>query len=31
VRVAKGLPTSAPGTTGVAAAIGGGTVSRPSI
>jgi len=30
VRVAKGLPTSAPGTTGVAAAIGGGTVSRPS-
>jgi anhydro-N-acetylmuramic acid kinase len=31
VRVAKGLPTSAPGTTGVAAAIGGGTVSRPSV
>lgn len=30
VRVAKGLPTSAPGTTGVKAAIGGGTVSRPS-
>jgi len=29
VRVAKGLPTSAPGTTGVAAAVGGGTVSRP--
>ncbi len=29
VRVAKGLPTSAPGTTGVAAAIGGGTVSAP--
>ncbi|MCF2903833.1 anhydro-N-acetylmuramic acid kinase [Octadecabacter sp. CECT 8868] len=31
VRVAKGLPTSAPGTTGVAAAVGGGTLSRPSI
>ena len=30
VRVAKGLPTSAPGTTGVAAAVGGGTISRPS-
>ncbi|WP_044043589.1 anhydro-N-acetylmuramic acid kinase [Octadecabacter antarcticus] len=30
VRVAKGLPTSASGTTGVRAAIGGGTVSRPS-
>ncbi|MCF2872837.1 anhydro-N-acetylmuramic acid kinase [Octadecabacter sp. G9-8] len=30
VRVAKGLPTSAPGTTGVKAAIGGGTISRPS-
>ena len=29
VRVAKGLPTSAPGTTGVAAAIGGGNISRP--
>lgn len=29
VRVLKGLPTSAPGTTGVAAAVGGGTVSRP--
>ncbi len=29
VRVAKGLPTSASGTTGVAAAIGGGTLSRP--
>lgn len=29
VRVAKGLPTSAPTTTGVAAAIGGGTVSHP--
>ena len=30
VRVAKGLPTSASGTTGVRAAIGGGTVSRPT-
>ena len=30
VRVAKGLPTSAPGTTGVAAPVGGGTISRPS-
>lgn len=30
VRVAKGLPTSAPGTTGVRAAIGGGQISRPS-
>lgn len=29
VRVAKGLPTSCPGTTGVAAAVGGGTLSRP--
>lgn len=29
VRVARGLPTSAPGTTGVAAAVGGGHVSRP--
>lgn len=29
-RVAKGLPTSAPGTTGVGAAVGGGTVSRPA-
>jgi anhydro-N-acetylmuramic acid kinase len=29
VRVAMGLPTSAPGTTGVAAAVGGGIVSRP--
>ena len=28
-RVALGLPTSAPGTTGVAAAIGGGQISRP--
>ncbi|WP_371169990.1 anhydro-N-acetylmuramic acid kinase [Aliiroseovarius sp. 2305UL8-7] len=31
VRVAKGLPTSAPTTTGVAAAVGGGTVSEPII
>ncbi len=30
VRVAKGLPTSAPGTTGVRAAISGGTLSRPA-
>lgn len=29
VRVAHGLPTSAPGTTGVAAAVGGGQISRP--
>jgi len=29
VRVLNGLPTSAPGTTGVAAAVGGGQVSRP--
>lgn len=29
VRVAKGLPTSAPMTTGVAAAVGGGQISRP--
>ncbi|MBN2629513.1 MAG: anhydro-N-acetylmuramic acid kinase [Rhodobacteraceae bacterium] len=29
VRVLRGLPTSAPGTTGVAAAVGGGRVSRP--
>ena len=28
VRVARGLPTSCPATTGVAAAVGGGTVSR---
>lgn len=28
-RVAYGLPTSAPGTTGVAAAVGGGQISRP--
>jgi anhydro-N-acetylmuramic acid kinase len=29
VRVLRGLPTSFPGTTGVAAAVGGGRVSRP--
>jgi len=29
VRVARGLPTSAPSTTGVPAAIGGGQISRP--
>ena len=29
VRVARGLPTSCPGTTGVAAAVGGGRISRP--
>jgi len=29
VRVAKGLPTSCPGTTGVRALVGGGVVSRP--
>ena len=29
VRVARGLPTSCPSTTGVRAAVGGGTVSRP--
>ncbi len=29
VRVARGLPTSAPGTTGVAGAVGGGQISRP--
>ncbi len=29
VRVARGLPTSCPGTTGVSAAVGGGTVSLP--
>ena len=28
-RVMRGLPTSAPGTTGVAAAVGGGRISRP--
>ena len=30
VRVARGLPTSAPSTTGVGALVGGGVVSRPS-
>ena len=30
VRVARGLPTSAPGTTGVRAPVGGGSLSRPS-
>ena len=30
VRVARGLPTSAPGTTGVSAAVGGGRISRPT-
>ena len=30
VRVARGMPTSCPGTTGVRAAVGGGTVSMPS-
>ena len=30
VRVARGLPTSCPGTTGVRAAVGGGTVSMPT-
>ncbi len=29
VRVLRGLPTSCPGTTGVAAAVGGGEISRP--
>jgi anhydro-N-acetylmuramic acid kinase len=29
VRVARGLPTSSPTTTGVAAAVGGGQISRP--
>jgi len=29
VRVARGLPTSCPGTTGVAAAVGGGIISEP--
>mgnify|MGYP002129891031 CR=1 FL=1 len=29
-RVLRGLPTSAPGTTGVPAAIGGGKISRPT-
>jgi len=31
VRVARGLPTSCPTTTGVAAAIGGGVISRPQV
>lgn len=30
VRVARGMPTTCPGTTGVRAAVGGGTVSLPS-
>ncbi len=30
VRVARGLPTSGPGTTGVSAAVGGGTLSAPA-
>lgn len=30
VRVARGLPTSAPGTTGVATPVGGGQISRPN-
>jgi anhydro-N-acetylmuramic acid kinase len=29
VRVARGMPTSAPGTTGVPAAVGGGRISQP--
>ena len=31
VRVLRGLPTSAPGTTGVAAPVGGGQISRPGL
>lgn len=31
VRVARGLPTSCPGTTGVRAAVGGGVVSAPAV
>ncbi len=31
VRVARGLPTTCPSTTGVAAAVGGGTVTYPSL
>lgn len=31
VRVARGLPTTCPGTTGVAAAVGGGKISRPQL
>jgi anhydro-N-acetylmuramic acid kinase len=30
VRVARGLPTTGPGTTGVAAAVSGGQISRPT-
>lgn len=30
VRVARGLPTSGPATTGVAALVGGGKVSHPT-
>ena len=30
VRVARGLPTTAPGTTGVGACVGGGVISQPS-
>jgi anhydro-N-acetylmuramic acid kinase len=30
VRVLRGLPTSAPTTTGVPAAVGGGQISRPA-
>ena len=30
VRVARGLPTSCPSTTGVSAAVGGGTISVPN-
>lgn len=30
VRVLRGMPTSAPGTTGVAAPVGGGQISRPT-
>jgi anhydro-N-acetylmuramic acid kinase len=29
VRVARGLPTSGPSTTGVAGLVGGGRISRP--
>jgi anhydro-N-acetylmuramic acid kinase len=31
VRVARGLPTSCEGTTGVRAAVSGGTISRPAV
>jgi anhydro-N-acetylmuramic acid kinase len=31
VRVARGLPTSCPSTTGVAGAVGGGQISRPQV